>query len=127
MSLRRRSTRFSIDAIRDAFLGYMILREIAKGALWLRNWWRGLSAFDRWTTRVAAAHTLIAGLPGVLLGVLVALALSGPMPQPTNPYAFNWQVSFFFILASVTVLCYLAIRIVVLDRFRDLLGLRASD
>jgi hypothetical protein len=76
--------------------------------------------------RVAGAHTLIGALPGVILGVLAALA-SGPIPPYTSPYYFDWQVTFVVIVAFIAIIYYATVGRILLNRLKGPLRLEQPN
>lgn len=129
MSLRTRVAHLCNITVDDAYRAYVIVRDAARGLLWLRNWWKARSALDRWTMRVAAAHTLIGGLPGVLLGLFAASALTGSegVPPSTSPYYLYYQTVFLIIIAFVVVLYYAAVRLFAWNRLEGPLRLEMPN
>ncbi len=124
LNIQTRVSRLYNITLDEAYKLLVIVRDAVKGVFWVKNWWGARSAFDKWTIRVALAHTVIAGLPAIIVGVLAALVLTnGSVPPAMSPYYLYYQTTFMIIALFVCLFGYLGIRTFVLDRFKELLRL----
>ena len=107
---------------------YVAARDAIKTAIWLNHRYKAKSALDRWQIRVALAHTLIGGLPGVFLGLLTAIALTAnSVPAVGSPYRLYYEATFVMVWAFVAVCYYMILGCAVLSRSRERLGLEMPE
>jgi hypothetical protein len=104
MSFRTRIIRLYNITVDDAYRAYVIIRDAVKGASWIRNWYQAKNPLEKWAMRYSAALMGIAGLPGFLLGVLAAVALTNNVVPPvTSPYYGYYMLTFAIVVVFVTV------------------------
>jgi hypothetical protein len=107
MSFRSRVTRSYNITVDEVIHAYEMIRDAVKAGSWLRNRYRAKNPLDKWAMKAAAVIMGIAGLPGLLLGVLAAVTLTNnSVPPVTSPYYNYYMLTFAMIVAFVTTIYY---------------------